>query len=366
MKASAFQSAVQSSAGSGGISGPSAAFGKILSRPRIEMYFKTATELLTLATFLSQKGCFAFNLTNKGKNEAAGLLSSTSLLMDRDKLGLDPLPDSACPPVHVACHYSMKFQQGRDERETLEKFQRFCVEYCRRGGKDILLISGNPKPKFFDAVSLLRTLQDLAVSATSGMTLLPGRGDVQMDGSGEREMIGEFMGILKRGDVRFGVAFNPFFPEEMERRAERERLRQKIATGLVSHVWVQLGSDVCLLREGLSFLRDVIGGEGETSSSQKRKRKAAETADVKSEEQPTVRVIGSLFVPSKQLLARMKFRPWKGVFLSDEYLSSVEAAEAVTLEVLKAFDEFGVEVLVESAVRGEKDLEALVRLLEKA
>ena len=39
---------------------------------------------------------------------------------------------------------------------------------------------------------------------------------------------------------------------------------------------------------------------------------------------------GSVFLPSRKLLAQMKFRPWNGVFLSDEYLGSVEAATAIT------------------------------------
>jgi hypothetical protein len=31
---------------------------------------------------------------------------------------------------------------------------------------------------------------------------------------------------------------------------------------------------------------------------------------------PRIRVLGSVLVPSKKLLAQMNFRPWSGVFLS--------------------------------------------------
>ena len=42
---------------------------------------------------------------------------------------------------------------------------------------------------------------------------------------------------------------------------------------------------------------------------------------------------GSVFLPSPALLGRMRARPWTGVFLGEEYLSSVAAAEAITRQV---------------------------------
>ena len=42
----------------------------------------------------------------------------------------------------------------------------------------------------------------------------------------------------------------------------------------------------------------------------------------------------------------MRFRPWNGVYLDNEaYLSSVEAAEAVTREAMRLYAEYGVETL---------------------
>ena len=35
-------------------------------------------------------------------------------------------------------------------------------------------------------------------------------------------------------------------------------------------------------------------------------------------------MFGSLLIPSKQFIARFKFRPWKGVYISEEYLYSLE------------------------------------------
>lgn len=36
----------------------------------------------------------------------------------------------------------------------------------------------------------------------------------------------------------------------------------------------------------------------------------------------------------------MKFRPWGGVFLTDEYLASVESADAVTRRLLDVYREY--------------------------
>lgn len=93
---------------------------------------------------------------------------------------------------------------------------------------------------------------------------------------------------------------------------------------------------------------------------------------------PTIH--GSVFVPSKRcddrgllllsvdwlrrrLLAQMRFRPWHGVFLSDAYLSGVDAAMECTRQLLTVYAQHGVVPLVESAVRSEAELEVLRALL---
>lgn len=38
-----------------------------------------------------------------------------------------------------------------------------------------------------------------------------------------------------------------------------------------------------------------------------------------------------------RLLAQMRFRPWNGVFLCEEYLGGVEAAEGITRQILQVW-----------------------------
>lgn len=45
-------------------------------------------------------------------------------------------------------------------------------------------------------------------------------------------------------------------------------------------------------------------------------------------------LLGSVLLPTPRLLAQMRFRPWNGVFLSEQYLSGVPEAEAITWQLL--------------------------------
>lgn len=76
-----------------------------------------------------------------------------------------------------------------------------------------------------------------------------------------------------------------------------------------------------------------------------------------------IKVVGSLFIPSKQLLARFKFRPWNGVFLSELYLSDVASAMAISLEIVDIYNEYGVEVVVESSIVTDADVARLDSIL---
>lgn len=71
-------------------------------------------------------------------------------------------------------------------------------------------------------------------------------------------------------------------------------------------------------------------------------------------------------MPTKQLLAQMRFRPWNGVYLSEEYLASVERAEQITHCILTQYHDAGVVPLVESRVTSAAELRRVERMLEQA
>lgn len=75
---------------------------------------------------------------------------------------------------------------------------------------------------------------------------------------------------------------------------------------------------------------------------------------------------GSIFVPTKQLLAQMRFRPWNGVYLSDHYLDSVEGAEQITHCILQKYYDADVIPLVESQITSVEELRRVEGMLEQA
>ena len=67
-----------------------------------------------------------------------------------------------------------------------------------------------------------------------------------------------------------------------------------------------------------------------------------------------------------RLLAQMKFRPWNGVFLSKEFLGSVEKAEEITVSILSLYAEHGVIPLLESNIYKVEDLRRALDLFKQA
>ena len=256
--------------------------------------------------------------------DTAALLAQARLLYSFGAVGIN-LPNKAKQDAPLAAleavagvldgeqlsqlcpHFSLKFNADRSPETTLKRFEAFCEGAAALNVRRCLLVSGSGS-RSFDTVECLRGLR------------LPA----------ER-------------CPRIGVAFNPFFPDRAAREKERARLRLKLGTGRVSSVWLQIGSDPALLAEGLAFLTTLTA-----------------------ERQLDLEFFGSVFVPSKKLLAQMKFRPWSGVFLSEEFLGSVEQAEAITASVLRLYRAYGVEVLLETAMRTRDEWEHAQRLMANA
>lgn len=144
------------------------------------------------------------------------------------------------------------------------------------------------------------------------------------------------------GGVALHVAYSPY---AQDLAAELLRLRAKLRTGVVGGVWLQLGSDVAALRRGLAELKRIAHEE-----------------DVGAEQ---LELYGSVLMPSKQLLARFRFRPWVGVYFSDGYLTDVGTAMAITREVLQVYAAHGVTPLWESRIDKAADVAAIQALMDE-
>ena len=95
------------------------------------------------------------------------------------------------------------------------------------------------------------------------------------------------MGNEKYLKIKLGIAYNPYLKKYYKEYSERERLEKKISSGLLNSIWFQYGTDIEVLQNEVNFIK--------------------EHAEYKK-----LNLFASLLIPSKQFIARFKFRPWKG------------------------------------------------------
>ena len=159
---------------------------------RIELFAKDGLSLVSQSRFLyGLGGVSGINIPNKARQDAP-LASLRSLAAELTPAQLAQV----CP------HYSLKFNAERSTAASLSRFEAFAEGAASLSVQRCLLVSGSGS-RAFDTVEALRQLR------------LPA----------ER-------------CPRFGVAFNPFFPDRAAREKERARLRLKVGTGRVASVWV--------------------------------------------------------------------------------------------------------------------------------
>ena len=58
------------------------------------------------------------------------------------------------------------------------------------------------------------------------------------------------------------VAYNPYLPDAPALEEERQRLSQKLASGMVAGIYLQMGTDLERLQAGLQYLHGLTGAEG--------------------------------------------------------------------------------------------------------
>ena len=274
----------------------------LLHRVRVELFFKTKSELKDRVKFLCENGVTAFNLVNKDKKDA---------MEDWCAVIAEQAPDCS-----VSSHWSVKYKcadrNGGDDA-TYEKFSSFVNTIA---GDEVLLISGSGEKKSMNSVEALKRLQH-------DRSVQPPPDDA----------------------AKICVAYNPFFPNEYDRDVENDRLLEKLESGQVSKIYFQFGTDLSLLQAGLDFICKA------------KDEKGLDELDI----------CGSIFLPTKQLIAQQKFRPWNGVYLSDDFLSGEAGARNIVLDMIRIYRQYNAELLFEApGIRTEKDYAVMTGLLAES
>ena len=193
--------------------------------------------------------------------------------------------------AEIIYHYSLLHQFSKDHKNSLnelKKFIKFCLEY---NNNEILLVSGSRKKKNFEVSNILTE--------------------------------------IKNCEINYGVAYNPHFIKDIDISLERDNLIKKVNSGLVNSIWLQFGSNLQALEKEIKFIKKNITDQSNNFNNE-------------------IRIYGSILVPSKQFLARFKFRPWRGVYLTQDFLNSLEYSKSITKEIYKIYCKNDIIPLVET------------------
>jgi hypothetical protein len=222
-----------------------------------------------LITFLSSNQINKISITNKKYNTP---IESIIQKIKAINTTLEIIP-----------YYSLKYHQQLSLQNTGLTFIQQLKLYQDLGIKEVLLISGVPKPKY-DTIQVLETL-----IKTHRSEQLP----------------------------KIAVAYNPFLTG-LDLETENSFIKTKIQSGIISSVCLQIGIDLTIIRESVQYLRQL---------------------------QPNLDIYLSLMNPTPTRLAQFNYRPWKGVYLPKEYLQSVNNAIEINKSIYNFAKEMNVSII---------------------
>jgi len=203
------------------------------------------------------------------------------------------------PEFNVTFHYSLYHQYSQNKEKSYQYFLDFLKNYLSNRNYEILLVSGSNKKKNFDVINVLSKIKE------------------------ERNL-----------KIKLGIAYNPYLKKYYKDTSERKRLDRKLSSGLVNSIWFQYGTDIELLQNEINYLKKVGIYE-------------------------KIDIFGSLMIPSKQFIARFKFRPWKGVYISKRYLFSLENFNYFTRDLVCFYKKNNITPVIETDFASSEKLDSV-------
>ena len=272
-----------------------------LNKIRIEISFKTFDELRKILSFSQRNNLNKINIPCKNNLKKDFLLESIKISKEE------------FPTIDVIPHFSILHEFKRNSAKTQASFINFLHAVKYLGCKQVLLVSGSQKRSTLDSIKALSVIKDNS--------------------------------LFVNQDFSIGVAFNPYlqgcmFDEEIL------RLEKKVQSGLVSSIWIQFGTDYKLLKNRIEVLSNII------NSSIKKSSKSS-----------GIMLFGSVLIPSRQFLARFKYRPWKGVYCSNDFLTSVDFANSIVIKLLETYKHYNICPIIETNISTDDQLNQLKMIL---
>ena len=203
---------------------------------------------------------------------------------------------------NVTYHYSLYHQYSKNVEKSYQDFLDFLRNSYSNRNYQILLVSGSNKKKNFDVINVLSSIKK-----------------------------------EKNLKVKLGIAYNPYLKDFYNIHTERERFERKVSSGLINSIWFQYGTDIKVIQNEVNFLK-----------------KASKNGELN--------LFGSLLIPSKQFIARFKFRPWKGVYISDKFLSSLDNFHDFTEDLVFFYKKNNITPVIETDFSSAEKLDYVYSL----
>ena len=203
------------------------------------------------------------------------------------------------PEFNVTYHYSLYHQYSQNKEKSYQYFLDFLKNSFSNRNYEILLVSGSNKKKNFDVINVLSKIKE-----------------------------------EKNLEIKLGIAYNPYLKKYYEDTSERDRLDRKLSSGLVNSIWFQYGTDIEVLQNEITYLKKVG----------KNKK---------------IDLFGSLLIPSKQFIARFKFRPWKGVYISERFIFSLDNFYDFTRDLVCFYKKNNITPVIETDFASSEKLDSV-------
>ncbi len=206
--------------------------------------------------------------------------------------------------LNVTYHYSLYHQYSKNKNKSYQDFLDFIKNSYNNRNYEILLVSGSNKKKNFDSIDALGYLKK-----------------------------------EKNLKVKLGIAYNPYLEKYYKISSERERFERKLSTGLINSIWFQYGTDIKVLQHEVNYLKNVSKDE-------------------------KLNLFGSLFIPSKQFIARFKYRPWKEVYISQKCLYALDNFCDFTRDLVSFYKNNNITPVIESDFTSSEKLDSVYSFIE--
>ena len=264
----------------------------MISNLRFELSFKNISQLENKLNFCKFNGIKNLNIPCKGLIKKDFFNSTIEYIANNHQ------------EFNVTYHYSLFHQYSQNKEKSYQDLLAFLKNSYSNRNYEILLVSGSNKKKNFEVVNVLSKIKE-----------------------------------EKNLQVKLGIAYNPYLKKYYEETLERENLNRKLSSGLINSIWFQYGTDIKVLQNEVTYLKNVTKEE-------------------------KLNLFGSLFIPSKQFIARFKFRPWKEVYISEKCLFDLDNFFDFTSDLVSFYKKNNITPVIESDFSSSEKLDSVYSFLE--